>query len=205
MEMKMSKKILIGSIIVVSILIGVSFTSVVGYRSVTSDVKSSPLFNIRSSRAIDRYSNDLNCEYVGKGDETNIHISNLTKRTEHNQKVIEIISHINEKDYNTLVTQIIRYLKYQNDMTDKEISEILQTLLYIRRNPNNAMYRDTQNIYEIQDYTKDIWFPGCIPYLIVTYIFLFMFLLRLKIWELIQDIKFIFSIQPCACSKTLLG
>jgi len=43
----MQKKILIGSIASVIILILVSFTSVVGYNSVESDVKDSPLFNIR--------------------------------------------------------------------------------------------------------------------------------------------------------------
>jgi len=49
----MNKKILLGSILSVAILILVSFTSVLGYNSVDSDVKASPLFNIRSSRAID--------------------------------------------------------------------------------------------------------------------------------------------------------
>ena len=42
----MNNKILSGSIIAVTVLIGVSFTSVVGYRSVASDVKVSPLFNM---------------------------------------------------------------------------------------------------------------------------------------------------------------
>jgi hypothetical protein len=42
----MNKKILIDSIIAVEILVLVSFTSVVGYISVESDVKISPLFNI---------------------------------------------------------------------------------------------------------------------------------------------------------------
>ena len=68
----MNKKILIGSILSVAILILVSFTSVVGYNSVDSDMKPSPLFNIRTSRAIDKESQDLSCEYVGKGEEINL-------------------------------------------------------------------------------------------------------------------------------------
>ncbi len=67
----MNNKILIGSIIAVAILIGVSFTSVVGYNSIESDKKLSPLFNIRTSRAVDKDSKDLSCEYVGKGEDTN--------------------------------------------------------------------------------------------------------------------------------------
>ena len=70
----MNKKILIGSIIAVTVLFGVSFTSVVGYRSGASDLKASPLFNIRSSRAIDEENQGLVCEYVGKGEENRLSI-----------------------------------------------------------------------------------------------------------------------------------
>ena len=66
----MINKILIGSVIAVAILIGVSFTSVVGYNRVASDVKASPLFTVRSSRAIDEDSKDIACDYVGKGKPT---------------------------------------------------------------------------------------------------------------------------------------
>jgi len=69
---RMNKKILIGSIIAVAILILVSFTSVVGYRRVESNVKDSPLFNIRSSRAVDKEGKDFTTDYVGKGEEINI-------------------------------------------------------------------------------------------------------------------------------------
>ena len=55
---------------VIIILIMVSFTSVVGYRSVESEVKASPLFHIRTSRAIDVETEDLTCDYVGKGEES---------------------------------------------------------------------------------------------------------------------------------------
>ena len=70
----MNNKILIGSIIAVTTLIGVSFTSVVGYRSGASDVKASPLFNIRSSRAIDEESEEVSINYLGKGNRINIHL-----------------------------------------------------------------------------------------------------------------------------------
>ena len=49
----MKKKIIIGSIIAVAILVGVSLTSVVGYKRVESDFRESPLFNVRSERAIE--------------------------------------------------------------------------------------------------------------------------------------------------------
>jgi hypothetical protein len=68
----MNNKILIGSIIVVAILVLMSFTSVVGYNSVESDVKISPLFNIRSRRAVDKECKDFTCDYFGKGEEIKI-------------------------------------------------------------------------------------------------------------------------------------
>ncbi len=65
----MDKKILVGSIIAVAVLIGVSFTSVVGFQSMksTNIAETSPLFKVRTSRAIGKESEDLTCKYVGQG------------------------------------------------------------------------------------------------------------------------------------------
>jgi len=159
----MNKKILIGSIIAICILVGVSFTSVVGYRNVASNVKVSPLFNIRSGRAIDEESEELSCEYVGKGDGINIHLSSILKRTEQIQKVIEIIDKIDDKTYNNLVTQIINHLKNQEQMSEKEILVKLQVLQHIRVNKNDIKYYITKNnpIPKTQEYNTCFWYPGC--------------------------------------------
>ncbi len=61
----MRKKILIGSVVSVLMLILLSFTSIVGYRSVTSDVKISPLFTIRTQRTIDEDTGKVSCEQLG--------------------------------------------------------------------------------------------------------------------------------------------
>jgi len=99
----MNKKILIGSIIAGATLIGVSFTSVVGYISVASGVKISPLFNIRSSRAIDEASEDLCCEYVGKGEEINIPLPKLDYRKELLHMFIEKIIRMDEKAFDKFI------------------------------------------------------------------------------------------------------
>ena len=69
LELDMNKKILISSIIAVAILILVSFTGVVGYQTTQSSTmaRASPLFAVRSSRAIDEESKDIVCDYIGKG------------------------------------------------------------------------------------------------------------------------------------------
>ena len=51
----MNKKILIGCILAVALLLLVSFSNVVGYSSFKSDSKSkSPLFYVRTKKAIDK-------------------------------------------------------------------------------------------------------------------------------------------------------
>jgi hypothetical protein len=72
----MNKKILMGSILAVAILILVSFAGVVGYQTTNqlTIAKTSPLFTVRSSRAIDEDSKNLSCDYVGKGEECTIYL-----------------------------------------------------------------------------------------------------------------------------------
>ncbi len=99
----MNNKILIGSIIATAVLIGVSFTSVVGYRIVASEMKVSPLFNIRTSRAIDKESQDLSCEYVGKGNEINILLPIKNQKAELIDNIINRIQNMDDKTYNKFV------------------------------------------------------------------------------------------------------
>ncbi len=129
----MNNKILIGSIIAVTILIGVSFTSVVGYRSGASDVKASPLFNIRSSRAIDEESRDLSCAYVGMEEEI---IISLIKRDNVNvifQNMLESISGMNDETFNRFIDFVISRINQNN--IDKE--EIVNLLIKLKDNQEN--------------------------------------------------------------------
>ncbi|UCF13277.1 MAG: hypothetical protein JSW06_03190 [Thermoplasmatales archaeon] len=159
----MNKKILIGSCISVVILILVSFTSVIGYRSIEPDVKVSPLFNIRSSKAIGKESKDITTDYLGHGEEANIHLSSRIRRAEQVQKVINIISKMDDKAFSKFGARIISYLKNQEQWTDKETSEALQALQYIRRNPNDMKYYDPKNDPNLTlEYITCYGFPFCI-------------------------------------------
>ncbi|UCF12301.1 MAG: hypothetical protein JSW06_09710 [Thermoplasmatales archaeon] len=137
----MNKKILICSIISVIILILVSFTSVIGYRSISSDVKESPLFTVRTSRAINKESNDLRCYYFGKGEEYDLSIPKRDIETSRIQKVLDIISKMN----------------------DIEISNLLQVIHNIRSNPNVLKNYDKKDILidETVEPVSCRWFPGC--------------------------------------------
>jgi hypothetical protein len=126
----MNKKILIGVIIAITILIGVSFTSVVGYRSVESGVNASPLFNIRTNRAIDEEWEDLNCAYVGKGDVVNLLIPNRDDEKEKIRKIIEIIQKMDEESFNKL-----------KDLNDNKLT----TLVFRLMDDSNIIIRNSNN------------------------------------------------------------
>jgi hypothetical protein len=75
MGRKMNRKILIGCIGAVILLILVSFTSVVGFRTVTSDNKfmqSSPLFATQTLRSLNRKTTEIHPYFLGKGNQLNI-------------------------------------------------------------------------------------------------------------------------------------
>jgi len=129
----MNKKILIGSIIAVAILVLVSFTGVVGYQTTKSSTiaKASPLFTVRSSRAIDEESKDLSCNYVGKGEEIAISVPTYNSRNTQLQKVIDVISRMDDERFNRLVESAIGRLHKGN----KNVYEMLQ---FVRDNPSKA-------------------------------------------------------------------
>ena len=98
----MEKKILLGSIIAVVILVLVSFTGVVGYQTTKSSTiaRASPLFSVRSQRAIDEESKDLTCDYVGKGEAVSFPLPTLNSRNKLIQNGLEIFRGMDEKSFN---------------------------------------------------------------------------------------------------------
>ncbi len=130
----MTKKILIGSIITICILVGVSFTSVVGYNSGASDVKASPLFNIRSSRAIDEENVELSCEYVGKGEEINIQLPKRNNKIELVQKMVDKIRQMNNKEFNKFVNLLINQLLRENIIMNSDVNNLISEIKHIKNN-----------------------------------------------------------------------
>jgi hypothetical protein len=169
----MNKKILIGSIIAICIFVGVSFTSVVGYRSVDSDVKVSPLFNIRSSRAIDEKSTGLSCEYVGMGEYINLLIP--TRDDENNlfQNYIEKIQLMSDETFNRFVDLLIHRHQQNKDFKDVSDAEVITALYYLRENKEINVIKDNDfsTILATQSCTPtSCWFPLCIIFLLSLYL-----------------------------------
>ena len=103
----MNKKILFGSIIAVVILVLVSFTGVVGYQTTKSTItRASPLFSVRSKRAIDEESRDLTWDYVGKGITTFIAFPKRNERRVLTQNIIKLFDKIDDKEIEDILYQI---------------------------------------------------------------------------------------------------
>ena len=138
----MNKKILIGSIIAVAILILVSFTGVVGYQTTKSSniAKASPLFTIRSSRAIDEESKDIACDYVGKGNRIIIPLPKRNNKVELLDRFTNIIRTMDDKSFDRLVELIIKHLHQRNDLHENDKEEIFQFLIQLRDNPNEITH-----------------------------------------------------------------
>ena len=195
----MNKKILIGSIIAVTVLIGVSFTSVVGYRSVESNVKASPLFNIRSSRAVEKDSKVLSNDYVGKGEEIGIPVQKRDNRTELIQEFFDTTSKMDEKTFNLLVSIAINRIINKNYAKENKIPDLKYALYQFKSNPEMLKFKyNNKNLWALSPLTGCSTCQCSPPtklQCLLLYIIQFLASLFFQLVELIKDILNIFTIR----------
>jgi len=190
----MNNKILIGSIIAGAVLIGVSFTSVVGYRSVASDMKASPLFNIRSSRAVEKESWDLSCTYVGKGDECILAIPKRDNRTILVQQTIDGIRKMNEEEFNQFVLFTINKLLCDNKIKEKNIPQLKNLLIHLRNLPEGFFETlNFRNENHIKLQTNDLCWLTVTPIVCLIFLLFTIFIFPiLWLFEIILEFIYIF-------------
>ena len=169
----MNKKILIGNIIAVVILVLVSFTGVVGYQTTKSSTiaRASPLFSVRSKRAIDRDSRDLACDYVGKGEVNKILLPSPDGRITLIRKFIDKIAMMDDKTFIWFLSSILNRINLNDRIRDENFIEFMLSLQYLKNNPedmkeylfNINSEPDDRYIFERQDYTlSGEWIPRCL-------------------------------------------
>ncbi|UCF12307.1 MAG: hypothetical protein JSW06_09740 [Thermoplasmatales archaeon] len=127
----MNKKILIGSIGAVIILVLVSFTGVVGYQTTksTTITRVSPLFKVRTNRAIGEESKEISCKYVGKGN--TLPFPERDDKTVVVQKVVDSIRKMDDEAFEKFIAYIINHVqkdKRFNDINPEEIRETFNLL-----------------------------------------------------------------------------
>ena len=185
----MNKKILIGSIIAVAILISVSFTSVVGYNSVTSDVKASPLFTVRSSRAIDEESRDIACDCVGKGEVNEISFPVRDRELS--------LIYLTIKKLDKIDAELIRFRFQQNNLLylekligNENLNELMDSLYQIRKNPNEI-------INNLNDWLDN---PMIQPFTVYRFFYLLIilfFMLVIALWIPFMSLYAGVTCDPC--------
>jgi len=170
----MNKKILIGSLVVVAILVLVSFTGVVGYQTTKSSTiaRASPLFAVRSSRAIDVESKDIDCDYIGKGRESVIRFPIRDSKAALIHKVIDRISRMDKKEYDRFIVLVINRLKNDNSFQKENIDDVVQVIHHLR-----AIRSEIQFVSDVKSEgwtgytfctTQGQWEPGCFFWLAIS-------------------------------------
>ena len=163
----MKKKILIGSIIAVVILTLVSFTSVVGFQSVKSNSAiASPLFGVRTNRAINKEQDAVTSDYIGKGKSLNILLPSRNDKAELVEKLLERINEMDDSEIDNLLRMVnMKLPKKMNKFFDKE--KLTTLLLELNSDPNkfNELINHL-NIFKKSDPPRyntigEPWYPGC--------------------------------------------
>jgi hypothetical protein len=179
----MNKKIFIGSLIAVAILVFMSFTTVVDFQmNTTKSSNYSPLFHIRAKRAIDGKTEDLKLNYIGEGEKNKIPLPYLMKFTKQEHKILDTLSKMEDTEYYRFITMFIKYLYDGDSISDENIKK-LTTSLYQLRN-------DNIEIDNILPYAKEkhitrmgtcIWIETCLPlqcYPVLWLLFMFIALIH---------------------------
>ena len=160
----MNKKIVVGCIGAAVIIVLASFTSAIGEQATkSSDKKDSPLFHIRTRRAI----NKQNCEiitsrYVGKGRIIPIPSPVLYDKRTQIKQFLDKIMEMTDEQFERFVNFAINRFGGKNSVDEQKISETLHILNVARDNPMTL-----KDLYKIEDdqshskFTSEMTIPGC--------------------------------------------
>lgn len=166
------KSILISSICIPAILIITSFTTVAEYQSNSTNITAaSPLFTIRSNRAIDEESKDIVSDYIGKGKKILFKLPSLNNRNRRLQKVIDRIIMMDDKTFKSFLNLIINEIRNNDKYDEVNINEVITTIQQIRNNLKTIILDESKNNISTigHDFTPTVcWFPGCIPFILIT-------------------------------------
>jgi hypothetical protein len=203
------KRILLGSILAVAILIFLSFTNVVGYRTDNSNsVDISPLFDTRTNRAIEQdkslYSND----YIGKGEEIKIYFPKKDNEKELLCKYIELINQMDKKAFNNLKTVVVSQVNKDEELREIGIHNVLLAINLMRIYPDEVkkqILNEGENAP--REYTRYYsfceWFPGC--FLLQTISVIIGITLQILLQILYKIDGYISRNYPTQCQGTCLA
>lgn len=143
----MKKNIFVGSIIAVAILILVSFTSVIGYTTIKSDsISSSPLFNVRTNRAIGEQSTVIHRQYINKG--ISLWFPTQDEKTIVAQEIVDGIRRMDEQSFEKFITVVIMSLQKDKRFNDVNFRQIRDALYLLRNSDESVMQFNIEIDYD---------------------------------------------------------
>lgn len=153
----MNPKILLSSLGAVAILILVSFTNVVGIQSTTSDsVNDSPLFRIRTNKAINNDNRVITSDYLGKGLNA-IQFPLRDNKTVMIQKFIDGIRTMDDDTFYRFIDYAVNQINHNPKLKNINSQGIIAVLYQLK---NNQHILPNQNI-ELDE--KANWLPSSGP------------------------------------------
>ena len=187
----MKNKFLIsGSIFAVVVLVLAGLSPVVGFHSVRSSVKNSPLFNIRTSQAIGENTEVLTCDYLGRGQGSFLLFPERNNRQRLLHAFLEWLCTIDENEFNQFHQILIFRAQKIPELKEYSSQDIIDALWFARTHPDTVM-----NIVLDEEPTAQIFV--CIFVIIYVYIVVMILTLYTLVWNLLTvvicDIIFDFS------------
>jgi len=130
----MEKKILLGSIVAVVVIVLTSFTSVVGFQSRdTSKVLFSPLFRIRSKKAIDTELKDsIIFNYIGMEKEIILPITTSDSKSLLIRKSLKSINEMEQFEFLSFKSQLNLYIEKNHEVSEQEMNELINFIENVR-------------------------------------------------------------------------
>jgi len=166
--MNKKKKIIIGSIGAVVLILLTSFTIVIGKQDNNKTIANSPLFAIRIQKTINGEQKSVTSHYLGKGKESKISSIYRDIRIESIQKIIERISKMSDAQLAELAGLI-----GCNKMVNENRQQLLRLLYQLKNNPGEIKKQLSIIPKDSSHITKGCppttfpmcntcqWFPGC--------------------------------------------
>jgi len=143
----------------------VSFTGVVGYQTKSSTIaRASPLFSVRSKRALDKESKDLTCDYVGKGEGINIPLPTRNSKGVSFDRLVDTIKRMDDKSFDKFVKRVIANINQNNKINGIYVSnEEIEFMLYQLRDNSEAVKKNYMMIKDndLEIITIQIYQPWC--------------------------------------------
>jgi len=200
----MNKKTLaIGSIIACIIILLASLSPVVGYNSARSSVRDSPLFSVRSQRAIDKEEDALRCDYIGKDKENILFFSDRWTRSAVIQKFINSIEQMDENEFERFIELIIKHASQKGIINHRSIPKLITAFYQLKYNPEllkNYIFED-RNMLTVNCTVNGEWVFGCGFRLLASLIFLVLSSIWFWIIDTMGVPSCVMTCEPSICYK----